>query len=134
MNYRLFSKLGTQWAFKSNNGNKNHPSPRRIRLIFAKFKALGTVADRHHSCRSRTVRSIDNIETVRQDVTHNPQNSVRLRSEELQICKTFLWRLLRGFKCYAYKIQRVQKIDQNDYETRLQFARSFIKIMFSVDY
>ena len=35
----------------------------------------------------------------------------------------------RGFlKCYPNKNQLVQKIEQGDYEKRLQFAPSFIKI------
>ena len=84
----------TQTAFRRNTRNRNHPSPRCIRLIVAKFKALGTVANRQHPGRSRTARSIDNIESVRQDVTHNPQKSVRRRSEELQISKTSLRRIL----------------------------------------
>ena len=39
-------------------------------------------------------KSIDNIESVRQEVSHNPKNSVRSRSE-LQMSKTFLWRVSR---------------------------------------
>ena len=91
----------TERAFIRNTGNRNYPSPRCIGLIVATFKALGAVTDRQHPGRSRTVRSIDNIESVRQDVTHNPQKSVRRRSEELQISKTSLWRILReDSKCY----------------------------------
>ena len=67
------SVVRTQMAFRMNNENRNHPSPRSIRLIVAKF------------------RSIDNIDSVRQDVIHNPQKFVR-RSEELKISKSSLWR------------------------------------------
>ena len=76
-----------------NAGNINHLAPRCIRLIVAKFKAFCTVAERQHTGRSRTVRSIDNIESVSQDVTHYLQKSVRKRSEELYISKTSLWRI-----------------------------------------
>ena len=66
---------------------------------------------------------------MRQDVTHNPQKSVIRRLEELQISKISLWRILReDLKCYLYKIRHVLKIGRNDYEKRLQFARSFIEI------
>ena len=112
-----------------NTGNRNHPSPRCIRLIVTKFKAPVTVADRQQHGWSRTVRSIDNVESVRQDVTHSPQKSVIWRSEELQISKTALWCILReNLKCYPYTFQLVQKIGQNDYEKRLKFALSFIQI------
>ena len=84
-----FSVVRTQSAFRSNTGNRNHPSSRCIRLVVAKFMALGTVMDSQHSGLSRTVRSIDNIESVRQDVTDNQQESLRIRLEELQISKAY---------------------------------------------
>ena len=85
--------------------------------------------DIQHPGRSRTVRSIDNIESARQDVTHNPQKSLRGRSEDLQIFKTYLLSILKeDLKCYPYKIQFVQKIDQSDYEKRFQFVRLVIEI------
>ena len=103
------SVVRTQKAFRRNTGNRNHPSHRCISFIVVKFKALGTVADWQHPARSRTVRSIDNIESVRHDVTYNPQKSIRRRSEEIKICKTSLWRILReDLKCYSYKIQLVR--------------------------
>ena len=119
----------TQRAFVRNTGNRNHPSPCCIRLIVAKLKALGTVADREHPGRSRTVRGIDNIESVRQKITHNPHKSVRRRSEEPQISKTFLWCIFsEDLKHYPYEIQLGLKIGQNDCEKRLQFALSIIEI------
>ena len=87
------------------------PSPYCIRLIVAKFKAFGTVADRRHPGRFRTVRNIDNIESTRRDVAHNSQKSVRGRSKELQISKTSLCLILKeNFKCYLYEIQLVLKV------------------------
>ena len=114
----LFKNTNT---FRKNTGNINHPSPRCIRLIIATFKTLCIVADRQHPGRSRTVRNIDNIESERQDFTYSTQKSVRRHSEELLISKTSL--------CYPYKIQLVQKIDQNDYEKSFQFARLSIEIL-----
>ena len=108
LNFESKCSVRTQRAFIRNTGNMNHPSPSCIRLIVAKFKALGTVADKQRPDRSRTIRSIDNIESVLQDVTHNPQKSVRRRSEEIQILKTYLWRILsEDLKCYLYIIQLV---------------------------
>ena len=77
------SVVRTQKGFRRNTENINHPSLRCIRLNVAKFKALSIVSDRQFTGRSRTVRSIDYIESVRQDVTHNPQKSIVRRSEEL---------------------------------------------------
>ena len=91
------SVVRTQIAFRRNTRIINHPSPRCIRFIVDKFKAEDTVADRQHPDRSRTVRSIDNIEFVRHDVTSNPQRSVGRRSEELQISKNSLRRILREY-------------------------------------
>ena len=69
---RLYLRATVQLLkHKRNTGNINHHSPRCIRLIVAKLKAFGTGADRQNLGRSRTVRSIDNIAYVRQDVTHN---------------------------------------------------------------
>ena len=73
--------------------------------IIAKFNVLSTVADRQHLGRSRTVKNIDSTESVREDVTHNPQKIIERRSEEFQISKTSLWHILReDLKCYLYKI------------------------------
>jgi len=123
------STVATQRAFRRIYANRNGPSPRCIRRIVAKFKELGNVQDRQRLGRSRTGRSIDKIESVRQDVAATPQKSVSRRSDELQISKTTLWRILKkDLKCYPYKIQLVQNIDQNDFEKRLQFAHSFLEI------
>ena len=66
---------------------------------------------------------------MRRDVTHNPQKSVRRRSEGLQISKASLWRTLReDLKSCPYKTQLVQKIGKNDDEKRLQFEWPCIEI------
>ena len=99
------SVVRIQRVFRRITGNRNHPSPRCLRLIVATFKPHGKVVDRQHPGRSRTVSCIDNIESVRQDITHGPQKSVGRRSEELLISKTSLWHMLRkDLKCYPYKI------------------------------
>ena len=80
--------------------------------MFLNSRSFGTVADRQHH--------FDNIESVRQDVTHNPQKLAKRRSEKLQIFKTSSWRTLReDLKYYSYKIQFVQTIGQTDYEKRV---------------
>ena len=53
---------------------------------------------------SRTVRSINNIEYVLQDVNHNLQKSVRKRSEELRISKNIFAAHIEG----RFKVLSVQ--------------------------
>ena len=121
------SVVRTERAFRRGFRNIYHPPPR---CIAAKFKALCIVTDRQHPGRSRRVRSIDNIESVRQGITHNPQKSLRRHSEEHQISKTSLWLILRDdLNCYPYKIQLIQKNGQNDNEKRLLFAWLIIEIV-----
>ena len=75
---------------------------------------IGSLFDERTRLRSRPVRSAENIAVVAQSVLEHPSTSTHYRSQELNITRTFLRRILhKDFGMKAYKIQIVQEQHNN---------------------
>ncbi|GFX76318.1 hypothetical protein TNCV_592811 [Trichonephila clavipes] len=58
--------------------------------------------DHSHSQRRRTVRTEEAIATVERSIEEDPNESIRPRAQELDLCPSTLWKILRkdlGFAC-----------------------------------
>ena len=75
----------TQRAFRRINGPAYTPSLHTVRGIINKFWELGTTHNRHRSGRPRHSRSLENIESVTQDVLSSSNKSVKRLSVQFQI-------------------------------------------------
>ena len=82
-----------------------------IRAIVNKFRTKFTLLDIKPATRLRRVRTEENIAAVSASVNDDPQFSIRCRSQQLNLCYSTTWKILRkdlGVK--PFKIQLVQEI------------------------
>ncbi|KZC15025.1 hypothetical protein WN55_08618 [Dufourea novaeangliae] len=73
---------------------------------------------------SRNMRLTENIAAVAQSVREQPSTSTRHRSQELNISRTSLRRILhKDLGMNAYKVQLVQELKPHDHPMRFRFAQ-----------
>ncbi|GFV50670.1 DUF4817 domain-containing protein [Trichonephila clavipes] len=96
---------------------QNRPSEQLIRLT------TFTLIDNSHPQRRRTVRTEEAIATVERSIEEDPNESTRHRAQELDLCPSTLWKILRkDLGLRAYKIQLVQELKSNDHQARRRFV------------
>ena len=101
----------------------SRPSEQSIRKIVTKFRTKFTLLDIKPPTRLRTVRSEENIAAVSASVTEDREMSIRRRSQQLGLCYSTTWKILRkdlGVK--PFKIQLVQELKPADLPQRRIFG------------
>ncbi|GFX91511.1 DUF4817 domain-containing protein [Trichonephila clavipes] len=99
------------------------PSEQLIRLTMERFRTTFTLIDNSHPQRRRTVRTEEAIATVERSIEEDPNESIRHRAHELDLCSSTLWKILwKDLGLRAYKIQLVQELKQNDHQARRRFV------------
>ncbi|GFY13989.1 DUF4817 domain-containing protein [Trichonephila clavipes] len=102
---------------------QNRPSEQLIRLTMERFRTTFTLIDNLHPQRRRTVRTEKAIATVERSIEEDPNESIRHRAQELDLCPSTLWKILRkDLGLRAYKIQLVQELKPNDLQARRRFV------------
>ncbi|GFX38541.1 DUF4817 domain-containing protein [Trichonephila clavipes] len=102
---------------------QNHPSEQLIRLTMERFRTTFTLIDNSHPQRRRTVRTEEAIATVERSIDEDPNESIRHRAQELDLCPSTLWKILRkDLGLRAYKIQLVEELKPNDHQARRRFV------------
>ena len=87
-----------------------------------KFRTKFTLLDIKPTTRLRRVRTEENIAAVSASVNDDHQLSIRRRSQQLGLCYSATWKILRkdlGVK--PFKIQMVQELKPNDPQQRRIF-------------
>jgi len=113
----------TMRALRPIYGRHNRPSESLIRSTMDRFHTTFTLVDNRHPQRRRTVRTAEAIAAVEHSVEDDPNESIRRRAQQLEMCPSTTWKILRkdlGLK--AYKIQLVHEIKPRDHAKRRTFA------------
>ena len=107
-----------------NHFPRNHvPAKSTVQSLVARFVETGSVGDLKKSPRPRTARSSENVAAVAESVREIPGTSIRHRSQELNISRTSLQRILRkDLHLQAYKIQLCQEFQPLDHLQRRTFV------------
>ena len=96
-------------------GRYNRPAESVIRATMERFCTKFTLVDNAHPQRCRTVRAEGAIAAVEQRIEDDPIESNRYRAQQLELCLSTLWKILRkDLGLWAYKIQLVQELKPND--------------------
>ncbi|GFT11555.1 DUF4817 domain-containing protein [Trichonephila clavipes] len=74
---------------------QNRPSEQLIRLTMERFRTTFTLIDNSHSQRRRRVLTEEAIATVERSIEEDPNDSIHHRSQELDMCPSTLWKILR---------------------------------------
>ncbi|GFW29476.1 DUF4817 domain-containing protein [Trichonephila clavipes] len=102
---------------------QKRPSEQLIRLTVERFRTTFTLIDNSHPQRRRTVRTEEAIATVERGIEEDPNESIRHRAQESDLCPSTLWKILRKYLgLRAYKIQLVQELKPNDHQARCRFV------------
>lgn len=107
------------------NFRRPPPDVKSIKSWYAKFQVRGSVCDNERTGRPRVNQ--DTVDAVRHAFLQNPRKSVRKASRELQIPRSTVHKILKKeLKFLAYKLQVVQKLEQNDFPLRTEFANKVL--------
>ncbi|GFX97536.1 DUF4817 domain-containing protein [Trichonephila clavipes] len=88
-----------------------------------RFRTTFTLIDNSHPQRRRTVRTEEAFAIVERSIEEDPNESIRHRAQELDLCPSILWKILRkDLGLRAYKIQLVQELKPNDHQARRRFV------------
>ena len=111
-----------------NHFPRNHvPAKSTVQSLVARFVETGSVGDLKKSPRPRTARSNENVAAVAESVRETPGTSIRHRSQELNISRTSLQRILRkDLHLQAYKIQLCQELQPLDHLLQAKFPQRVI--------
>lgn len=94
------------------------------------FRETGSVADANRSGRPRSARTTQNLQRLRMLMTSDRYLSTRHASQIIGCSQTTAYRMLtQDLSLHAYKIQLVQALQPQDYESRLNFARRFLTLL-----
>ncbi|GFW01053.1 DUF4817 domain-containing protein [Trichonephila clavipes] len=102
---------------------QNRPSEQLIRLTMERFRTTFTLFDNSHPQKCRTVRAEEAIATLERSIEEDPNESIRHRAQELDLCPSTLWKILRkDLGLRAYKIHLVQELKPNDHQAKRRFV------------
>ncbi|XP_073831484.1 uncharacterized protein [Musca autumnalis] len=88
-----------------------------------RFRTTFTLYDNTHPQRRQTVRTEETIAAVEQSVEEDPNESIRHRAKQLELCPSTLWKILRkDLGLRPYKIQLVQELKPRDHAMRRDFG------------
>lgn len=122
--HETHSAVTVQRNFLRNFG-RPPPDVKSIKSWYAKFQERGSVCDKERTGRPRVNQ--DTVDAVRHAFRQNPRKSVRKASRELQIPRSTVHKILKKeLKFFAYKLQVVQKLEQNDFPLRTEFANNVL--------
>lgn len=108
---------------KRNFGRHEAPTAAGVRKFVKKVRETGMLIDNRSYPRVRPVRSVENIAAVAESVRQNPRTSTHHRSQQLNISRTSLRRILhKDLGLFAYKVQLTQELKQNDHPLRYPFC------------
>ena len=83
----------------------------------------GSIMDSKSPMRHRVSWSLDNIATVSESVAESPEISIRHRSQQLDIPRSIMQRILtKDLHLHAYKIQLMQELKPTDHLQRQEFV------------
>ncbi|CAK9813904.1 Transposable element Tc3 transposase [Anthophora plagiata] len=103
---------------------KDVPKTQFVDQFVKRVRETGSLLNKTTRVRTRPVRSTENIAAVAQSVREQPSTSTRHRSQELNISRTSLRRILhKDLGMNAYKVQLVQELKPHDHLMRFRFAQ-----------
>lgn len=105
------------------------PSRKAILLWVKNFEATASTTKKRGGS-TKTIRTPENINRVREALGRRPRRSARRHSAELGLSNRSVRRILKSDLHYhPYKIQVVQALKPNDYNNRIRFCQSMLNVI-----
>ena len=109
-----------------------HQAPSHVSILkwYRDFVDRGCICDKRKGHSGRPSVSAEIVERVRETFVRSPKKSVRRASQQLNIPKSTISKVLRTrLKFHPYKLQLVQKLAPDDPAKRLDFSEHFMELM-----
>jgi predicted transcriptional regulator len=91
--------------------------------MIKKFEETGSIMDSKLHVRRHTGRFLDNSAAVSESVAESPGTSLRHRSQQLDIPRSTIQRILTKYLLlHAFKIQLTQELKSTDHVQRREFV------------
>ena len=104
--------------------------PSRDAILSAHETALTIgLASAPHSGRNRSARCEENVQRVVTAVMETPKTSQRRLSQQLNLSKSTIQRILKERKFHPYRLRVLHALNEEDYENRLDFAEEIIQMI-----
>jgi transposase len=104
-------------------GRRNATNQSTVQRIINKFEETGSIMNSKLPVRHRTGRSLENISAVTESVAESPGTSIRRRSQQLDIPRSTMQRILtKDLYLHAYKAQLTQELKPTDHVQRREFV------------
>ena len=124
------SVVKVQRTYKKHFGVKRAPTRTTIKRVIEKFEKEGSIKESGHTGAPKSVRNTENIQRLREKLSENPRKSVRRLSQELDINRESVRRILKDdLKAFPFKIQMVQKQMPANKMQRLQFVNNMAQLI-----
>ena len=104
--------------------------PTRHTFIAIHAKAAeGELCDLKRTGRPRTARSEENVNTVMGAFCWSPKKSVRRASDELELSKTNVHRILKDNKMHPYRLRILHELFDEDLAARRAFSTEMLQVI-----
>lgn len=114
----------TARKLRTKYGREMAPSRFVLANFFKRARETGSLNNKKTRKRESTVRTAENIAVVAEDVRDRPTTSTRQRSQQLDISRTSLRRILhKDLGMTPYKVQLTQQLKPYDHLARFRFAK-----------
>lgn len=107
--------------------NTPPPDSKTINALFSKWEESGSVCDAPRSGRPVSVTSAEAKNAVQQHFADHPSTSARRTSQQLDIPRRSLARLIKQLGLRHYIPRLVQELNEDDYDRRLQFCEEMLR-------
>lgn len=108
--------------FQQRHPDRLKPSHNGILKIVKRFKAHGTVAERHRTGRHQSATDAVSATNVLALYSVKPVNSLRRVERETSISYSSIRRILKKENFKPYKLTILQELKEGDFDRRLLFA------------
>lgn len=126
------SFVSTQRRFRLHFNVRNGPTNKTIKNLVENFRRKGSILNLNRGASGRpvSVRSEENIETVRVSVFEDRNKSYRKRAQTLLMKPSSLLTILKkDLKLTPYKMHNVQQLSMADKTARMEMCLRFHEIM-----
>ena len=99
---------------------RNVPDRRIFTRLYQRLRDTGSVTGNRFGGRDQRDPHLE--ERVMRRIEENPSTSTRRIAAEERVSSTTVWRILKDNQLYPYHLQRVQEIEEGDFENRFHFC------------
>ncbi|KAA6374907.1 MAG: hypothetical protein EZS28_029566 [Streblomastix strix] len=117
---KQFYILGSVQKVLKNWIQKPKPDRQFITRTVKKFELTGSVHDKEHKGRKKTITTEENVAKVKEILQEKPTSPIRTAVEQVGLTLGNTERIKLSLGLHSYRLQRRQELLETDYQTRME--------------